>query len=391
MTEVSVLHVTSGLHPASGGTSVAVIQLNEALSEIPDLSVGLLFQHSPGEPVLSPGNSGVRTHVVLTKSGLVSRVGLQIHRKLNKLTKLQPPSLLHGHGLWLPVNHWTSRVARQTGIPLILHIHGMLEPWASKHKAWKKYFAMQIYQSSDIRVANTLIATSSKEYENLRVIGIKQPIAIIPNGVRVPVSSVSGRQLLEPELSKPRIVSFMSRIHPVKGLLNLVKAWSFIRPEGWLLRIAGPNTGEYADEVKSCVQSLKVQDSVQFVGELHDDAKADFFEQSDIFVLPSFSENFGIVVTEALAHGVPVITTTGTPWKDLAENNCGWWIDIGVAPLIEALTQAISLSDDQRTAMGRRGRRYVQRYNWKTIAEQTFDVYKWVLGQHSKPDCVELA
>ena len=105
-------------------------------------------------------------------------------------------------------------------------------------------------------------------------------------------------------------------------------------------------------------------------------------------LLPTFSENFGVVVAEALSHGLPVITTRGAPWADLETHGCGWWIDIGVDPLAAALRQAMALSDDERRAMGERGRTYVQRYNWADIARQTIEVYRWVLGQGPRPDCV---
>ena len=107
-------------------------------------------------------------------------------------------------------------------------------------------------------------------------------------------------------------------------------------------------------------------------------------------MLPTFSENFGVVVAEALSHGLPVITTRGAPWADLETHGCGWWVDIGVEPLAVALRQAMALSDDERWTMGERGRAYVQRYNWADIARQMADVYRWVLGQGTRPDCLHL-
>ena len=97
-----------------------------------------------------------------------------------------------------------------------------------------------------------------------------------------------------------------------------------------------------------------------------------------------------MVVAEALAHGLPVITTRAHPWADLQTHGCGWWVDVGVEPLVQALREALALSDDERRAMGERGRDYVQRYDWDDIAGQTVEVYRWILGQMAKPDCVRL-
>jgi glycosyltransferase involved in cell wall biosynthesis len=250
---------------------------------------------------------------------------------------------------------------------------------------------MLAYQSADIGVAKALIATSAQEYENLRSLGLKQPIAVIPNGVKLPENPHDIENSRGRGENGMRKVSFMSRIHPVKGLLNLVNAWSRIEPDGWILNIAGPGEGPYLDEVRSLVRTLQLSDSVKILGELQGAAKSELFRDSDIFVLPSFSENFGIVVAEALAYGVPVITTTGAPWASLEDYDCGWQVDVGVNPMVAALRNAILLSDDQRMEMGQRGRILAQRYDWGVIAGQTADVYRWVLGQQSRPDCVHLA
>ena len=94
-------------------------------------------------------------------------------------------------------------------------------------------------------------------------------------------------------------------------------------------------------------------------------------------------------MAEALAAGVPVITTKGAPWQDLETHDCGWWVDIGVEPLVQALTEAVSLTDAQRQAMGARGRALVERkYSWDHVAEEMAGVYRWLLGQGERPDCV---
>ena len=113
--------------------------------------------------------------------------------------------------------------------------------------------------------------------------------------------------------------------------------------------------------------------------------RAALYREADLLVLPTFSENFGVVVAEALAAGVPVITTHGAPWADLETHDCGWWIETGVAPLVLALREALTLSNDERRAMGERGLAYVQRYDWNAIAVETLALYRWVLGQGERP------
>lgn len=128
---------------------------------------------------------------------------------------------------------------------------------------------------------------------------------------------------------------------------------------------------------------------VEWVGEVDEMAKWDLYGSADLFVLPTFSENFGIVVAEALASGVPVVTTTAAPWGALAEHRCGWWVDVGVEPLAEALREATALSDAARHTMGRRGRALVEeRYSWAHVAEQMRTAYGWVTGNGDRPECV---
>ena len=108
-----------------------------------------------------------------------------------------------------------------------------------------------------------------------------------------------------------------------------------------------------------------------------DPQKVAAYRHADLFVLPTFSENFGVVVAEALSHGLPVITTRGAPWADLETHGCGWWVDIGVEPLAEALREAMSLTDEERRAMGENGRRMVEaKYRWESVAQEMEKVYK---------------
>ena len=137
-------------------------------------------------------------------------------------------------------------------------------------------------------------------------------------------------------------------------------------------------------------QALGIGHAVSYAGELEGASKFAAYSDADLFVLPTFSENFGVVIAEALVHGVPVITTKGTPWEDLQTYGCGWWIDIGVTPLALALRQAMDLNDRQRRAMGERGRAYVVRFDWGGIASETMGVYRWILGWGPKPDCIRM-
>ena len=175
------------------------------------------------------------------------------------------------------------------------------------------------------------------EVEDIRRSGLSQPAIIAPNGVDVP----EGVRRIRTEGRRKAL--FVSRVHPKKGLVNLVRAWADVRPEGWEIVIVGPDEGGHRAEVTAVARELDVQE-ITWTGEVRDEAKWGLYFDADLFVLPTFSENFGIVVAEALAAGVPAITTTGAPWGVLNERRCGWWIDVGVEPLAAALREATGLS-----------------------------------------------
>lgn len=383
--EVSAIHAITDLYPQSGGIARVVVDGADALARQGDLSITLMTQAVPDAEMLASSCSRVNRVVAQSGSRLEMSFGLPFRRELGRLMGTARPMLIHSHGLWVPLNHWAVSIGRRNDIPVVVQPHGMLEPWSLAHKAWKKKLAMALFQWRDLEEAQLLVATSSVEHENIRRLGLRQPVAIIPNGVDLNVGAIPATLA---QADRQRVALFLSRVHPVKGLLNLVRAWAQLAPVGWRLRIAGPDEAGHLEEVMVLVRALGVQNSVDYVGVVNGADKSALYKTADVFVLPTFTENFGVVIAEALAHGVPVITTRGAPWADLETYGCGWWVDIGVGPLVHALRQAMVLSDDERRAMGARGRDYVRRYDWDGIAQQTIGVYRWVLGQGPQPDCV---
>jgi glycosyltransferase involved in cell wall biosynthesis len=264
----------------------------------------------------------------------------------------------------------------------------MLEPWAWGHHAWKKRPVWQLLERKNLASAALLHATSEQEAQSFRDRGLRVPIAIIPNGVELPGYD-------EPNTghcptSSKRTLLFLSRIHPKKGLSMLLEAWAKVRPSGWNLKIVGPDEGGHRKELEKQATSLGLADVVSF----HDavrgkDAKSALFREASLFVLPTHSENFGIAVAEAMAHGLPVITTHGAPWQLLETEQCGWWVPVSVAGLAAALDDATRQSPESLAEMGARGRAVVaERFGWDGIARQFIDCYRWLLGEGSKPDCV---
>ena len=324
--------------------------------------------YDDGEPSVRPDAGAART-IAVERAGGVRAFGQSIQDAA--------PDLVHDHGLWLPTNHAAAQAARRLGVPLVATTRGMLEPWARQQSRIKKALAWRAYQRRDLDGAAVLHATAESEAQSIRDAGLRVPVAVVPNGVVVP----PGIPLPTRASGAPRRALFLSRVHPKKGLPMLLDAWAAVRAGGWELVVAGPDDVGHRSDLEAQAQRLGLAE-VSFQGPASDDAKWDLYRSADLFVLPTYSENFGVVVAEALAAGVPVVTTTGAPWADLETHACGWWVAPETRALAHALRAATTASDAERAAMGERGRALVVRaYGWPGIAARMSEVYDWILGR----------
>lgn len=303
--------------------------------------------------------------------------------------------IIHSHGLWMFPNLYARQAALQGGLPLVISPRGMVEEWSLRRGRGKKFLAWLLYERANLQAARLFHATSEDEAASLRSLGLRQPIAVIPNGIDLPdLSAIPPRAVLEskfPELAGRSWLLFLSRLHEKKGIDRLLDAWSGLaaRYPGWHLVIAGADLDGYGEIVRRQCAALGLDSRVTFTGMLVGEAKACALGRSQLFVLPTHSENFGIVIAEALAHRCPVITTTGAPWKDLVTHRCGWWIDLDLPSLSIALQEALQLEPDERRAMGSRGRQLMeQQYSWSHIGEEMLACYRWVLDQGPEPRCI---
>jgi len=286
-------------------------------------------------------------------------------------------NVVHVEGLWDLYNIKTMRQCVRQGLPYVVSPHGGLMPRVFKKGRLKKMLYWHLLLKPLMKRAAAIHCTSEAEKEVCKGRGLRGSFVIAPLGVHLPDLTLSRLQTAADE----RTVLFLGRLGEEKGLVKLLDAWQELtsRFPTWKLVIAGPNWRGHKAVLDEKIVADQIQ-GVTFTGSADEALKDRLYRAADVFVLPSPMENFSMVVLDALAYGVPAIATKGTPWSELETERCGWWIDQGVHPLMNALQQAMSLSDNERMMMGRNGRRLAERkYQWSVIAKRIADCYQTVV------------
>jgi glycosyltransferase involved in cell wall biosynthesis len=359
---MKILHIVGSLNVSAGGPSRSVPQTCEYLAQ-QGFHIHLIAR--PGADAVQVNTS--ENFQVSFKS---MRQLIQFGLKLSK----NDVNLIHLQHVWDPYIHIMARIARLKRIPYIITPRGMLEPWIMNRNPWKKKLAMFLYQHSDLKKAAAIHATCEMEETNIRELGFTNHIPVIPNGIDL-------SKIPEPKTNfGAKKIVFLSRIHLKKGIELLIDAWSDIDSYEWTLEIAGEGEPYYINQLKQKIQSKNIS-NISFVGPQYGKAKWYFLKSADIFILPTYSENFGIVIAEALATGIPVITTTGTPWEELHTHNCGWWIELSVKNLIHTLKEAMSSSINELEKMGENGKKLIHsNYDIQNVSKAISNIYKDIIG-----------
>lgn len=299
--------------------------------------------------------------------------------------------VIHSNGLWMMPNVYPYWASSGTGCKLVIQPHGTLSPWALGNSKWKKRLFGWAMQYAAMRHADMWVATAEEEYDDIRRLGYRQPVCILPNGIDLPEADKV--RSLKTTMPPRRRMYFLSRIHPKKNVDLLLRVWSRLEqkfPE-WDLSIVGPDKGNpYAEEMKKLAKKLGCA-RVTFEGEINGEDKLRFVAQSECIVLPTHSENFGMVIAEALACGTAAICSHGAPWEGLNRERCGWWVPTTEDAFEQAMSEAMTKSREELKEMGERGRDWMCRdFSWDGIGVKMKAAYEWLCHGGQCPEWVRV-
>lgn len=314
--------------------------------------------------------------------------------------------IAHLHALWMYTSVATHGWSRHHRKPYLITINGMLDEWAVKNSRFKKQLAYLAYEKANLRDASCIQVNTKREQDSVRAFGLTNPLAVIPNGVHLKTEMTHARR--EHSSGAPLRLLFLGRFHPKKGLANLVqglKQWKAAsgKASRFQLVLAGRDQGGHIKELQDLAhtEGLEVESidalpemlpddpDVLFLGEIYGEQKERLFAMCDVFTLPSYSEGQPMAVLDAMGEAKPVMITEACNIPEVFPANAAVKITPDAESIAKGLDALDSMSDAERIAMGQRGRKLVEeKFTWEKVAADILSVYRWVLKEGDKPDCV---
>jgi glycosyltransferase involved in cell wall biosynthesis len=386
---MKILHVIPSVAIARGGPSQAVLEMVKALNGIDGIEAEIATTDDNGADLLnvplgqcsqyqqvpiwffsrfSPNIHAVREFAF--SSDLTTWLWQNIHKY----------DLLHVHAIFSYPSTIAMAIARHHKIPYIVRPLGQLCTWSLQQSAHKKQVYLELIERANLRSCRSIHFTSEQEQQEASELNLSVPNFILPHGLSTPQTVINARQRLRQHFDLPEdepIVLFLSRIHPKKGLDYLIPALANIIDQRFTFILAGEGSAEYEAELKSLISANNIQDRTHWTGFVTGELKDLLLQGSDLFVLTSYSENFGVSVLEALAAGLPALVTPGVALSDLvSKQKLGYVPELGVQSIADSIRQSLA-DPGAAKVLGDRACQFVsENYGWGSIAAKLANIYQ---------------
>jgi glycosyltransferase involved in cell wall biosynthesis len=316
---------------------------------------------------------------------IIGPAGIAYSFNLNSKIENFKPHIIHQQGIYLYSSYVNSKYSDKYSTPYIISPRGMLDKWILNNNKLKKKIGFSLYEHKNLRNASCINALGIPEYNAVREFGLKNPIAIIPNGVFIPKETSEKIPKASWNIDSRKTLLFLSRLHQKKGLENLLQAWKALGSlkADWKLVIAGESNGsEYEDSLRRLQSELGLSGDVFLIGPQFHKEKDITFRNADAFILPSFSEGMPMAVLEAWSYKLPVIITDECNLPDGFTHDCAIRIEPNVDSIYDGIIKLLNLSNSEMKQIGHNGFELVKsKYTWLSIAEEMSNVYSWMLDE----------
>lgn len=317
---------------------------------------------------------------------------LGIPKNCLKKLKTLSPEIVHQQGIWMANSISLSNYRKYNkNVKTVIAPRGMLDSWAINNSSLKKKIAGHLFEYANLRKASCIHALCESEYESFRAFGLKNPVAIIPNGTIIPTYK---RSYIS---KKKRTLLFLGRIHSKKGISELIEAINLINQnspsllENWEIQIGGWGDENYCNLLQEECRSKKLMNYVKFIGSKYNEEKENCLINADAFILPSYSEGLPMAVLEAWAYQLPVIITEFCNLPEGFTSNSAMQISTDSLTMSKQLMQILEMPQNQFCNIGINGYNLVKtKFSWDIIGKQTIELYKWLLYGDTTPDFVKL-
>jgi glycosyltransferase involved in cell wall biosynthesis len=299
----------------------------------------------------------------------------RIKKNLNLKNIFKKIDICHFYGGWTYFHIKVMHVALEVKKKIIIHPLGYYEPWSLAQKKIKKKIAWNFYQKDILSNSNLIHCASENEKKNLLKLNDNFKTIVLPYGIE---NSFIKKNFYKKSIKKKAL--FFSRIHHKKGIENLIKAWITINNTDWNLDIMGPNDNEkYFLKLQRMSFQCK---NISFLKPIFSETKKKIlFAKYDFLVLPTYNENFGMVILEALARGLPVLTNHNAPWRDIKISDAGWFISGNHEDLLSCLKKIFKTNIKTFRKKSFNAITVAKKYSWNRLAKEYVNTYREVLAK----------
>jgi glycosyltransferase involved in cell wall biosynthesis len=384
-----ITNVIPYMHPHAGGPPVVVDRLCQKLAQRGwDVRVITTDSMADGQDNDWPDRYRDHYPVDVHKTGLLRRHAYSSSLAAALKTAAQQSDLVHLHTLWTYPTIAAARICAKLRVPFVVMPHGMADPHSLQRNWLRKKVYGYLFEWPNVRAAQAMIYTHVEEKRLA-----EQAVGGLPMGHIVPLGADEppprareslAEQFLQkhPDLRGRRLVIFLGRLHPKKGLDLLIPGFAEVlrsEPNARLL-LVGPGEESYLRSLRALIGRHGMMEKVLCTGPLAGEAKWQALAASDVFVLPSYQENFALTVVESLRSGVPVVLSRRVNiWEDVTRAGAGVACDLSAPGVASGILHYLT-SEAQRTASARRGQELVSdRFNWERSADAIESVYRHLL------------